>query len=394
MTKSMVIRSPGPATARKRRASAKVWTAFYRPSYCTPAVARKGCAQSRGSQSIGQNTRGPDRRRSMTGCEGARAMPEARLALPGIDVLVSEVGPRDGLQSVARTMPTEAKHRWIAALAAAGLAGDRGRLLRLAKTPAADGGCGEVVREAVDNPRPHRAGARAQPEGRGACLRGRRAQGHHAGFGVARRTAWRTSAAPPRRRSRRSRKACALRDGLPAARRPAVEVGISTAFGCTIEGPVAEDRVMRIAVALRGGRRRFRRPLRHDRLCQPGAGEAHVHAPQERDRRQSGRGAFPQYARPGPRQRRGGAGCRRDHLRCLARRPRRLPLRARRHRQHRHRGSRLPARSRWAFAPASTSTSSSPRAPSSPKPCRASRSTATSRRPGCRRGSRYAGRPA
>ncbi|HEU4488810.1 MAG TPA: hydroxymethylglutaryl-CoA lyase, partial [Actinomycetota bacterium] len=34
-----------------------------------------------------------------------------------IDVLVSEVGPRDGLQSIKRTMPTEAKHRWIRALA-------------------------------------------------------------------------------------------------------------------------------------------------------------------------------------------------------------------------------------------------------------------------------------
>jgi len=38
-----------------------------------------------------------------------------------IDIVVSEVGPRDGLQSIKRAMPTEAKHRWIAALAAAGL---------------------------------------------------------------------------------------------------------------------------------------------------------------------------------------------------------------------------------------------------------------------------------
>src|SRR5215831_12400432 len=38
-----------------------------------------------------------------------------------IDILVSEVGPRDGLQNVKRVMPTEVKHRWIAALAAAGL---------------------------------------------------------------------------------------------------------------------------------------------------------------------------------------------------------------------------------------------------------------------------------
>jgi hydroxymethylglutaryl-CoA lyase len=38
-----------------------------------------------------------------------------------MDVTVSEVGPRDGLQSIKRTLPTAAKHRWIAALAQAGL---------------------------------------------------------------------------------------------------------------------------------------------------------------------------------------------------------------------------------------------------------------------------------
>ena len=38
-----------------------------------------------------------------------------------IDVLVSEVGPRDGLQSVDRTMTTDVKKRWIGALADAGL---------------------------------------------------------------------------------------------------------------------------------------------------------------------------------------------------------------------------------------------------------------------------------
>jgi hydroxymethylglutaryl-CoA lyase len=37
------------------------------------------------------------------------------------DVLVSEVGPRDGLQSIKRTMPTDAKAVWIEALAKAGL---------------------------------------------------------------------------------------------------------------------------------------------------------------------------------------------------------------------------------------------------------------------------------
>ena len=37
------------------------------------------------------------------------------------DVIISEVGPRDGLQSIKRSMPTAAKIAWIKALAAAGL---------------------------------------------------------------------------------------------------------------------------------------------------------------------------------------------------------------------------------------------------------------------------------
>ena len=37
------------------------------------------------------------------------------------DILISEVGPRDGLQSIERVMPMESKKRWIAAEAAAGV---------------------------------------------------------------------------------------------------------------------------------------------------------------------------------------------------------------------------------------------------------------------------------
>ena len=37
------------------------------------------------------------------------------------EILISEVGPRDGLQSVQATMPTTHKLRWIDALVAAGL---------------------------------------------------------------------------------------------------------------------------------------------------------------------------------------------------------------------------------------------------------------------------------
>ena len=41
--------------------------------------------------------------------------------LSDIDVLVSEVGPRDGLQNTKAFMPTEYKKKWISAAAAAGL---------------------------------------------------------------------------------------------------------------------------------------------------------------------------------------------------------------------------------------------------------------------------------
>ena len=38
-----------------------------------------------------------------------------------MNILVSEVGPRDGLQSIASIMPLEAKKAWVAAEAAAGV---------------------------------------------------------------------------------------------------------------------------------------------------------------------------------------------------------------------------------------------------------------------------------
>jgi len=41
--------------------------------------------------------------------------------MSSIDILVSEVGPRDGLQSIQTIMPTEAKKAWIRAEAEAGV---------------------------------------------------------------------------------------------------------------------------------------------------------------------------------------------------------------------------------------------------------------------------------
>ena len=48
-----------------------------------------------------------------------------------IDILISEVGPRDGLQNTKVFMTTEYKRKWISAAAAAGdCHGDRPRPLR------------------------------------------------------------------------------------------------------------------------------------------------------------------------------------------------------------------------------------------------------------------------
>ena len=46
-----------------------------------------------------------------------------------------------------------------------------------------------------------------------------------------------------------ARRICALRDSLPPSKRPKIESGLSTVFGCTIEGTVSEDEVVRLAVA-------------------------------------------------------------------------------------------------------------------------------------------------
>jgi hypothetical protein len=48
-------------------------------------------------------------------------LPITKDTMPSNRVLISEVGPRDGLQSVKQTMPTAHKLKWIDALVASGL---------------------------------------------------------------------------------------------------------------------------------------------------------------------------------------------------------------------------------------------------------------------------------
>lgn len=163
-----------------------------------------------------------------------------------IDVVVSEVGPRDGLQSISRTMPTEAKHRWIAALAAAGLSeievGSFVSPKRLPQMADADA----VVRAALDLPGvailalvPNLKGAeRAVAAG---------ARKLTVPVSASRLHSQQNIGMTPEQAIGEVARMCALRDGLPADRKPGIEVGLSTAFGCTLEGVVSEDWVIRLA---------------------------------------------------------------------------------------------------------------------------------------------------
>jgi hydroxymethylglutaryl-CoA lyase len=170
---------------------------------------------------------------------------------PGIDVLVSEVGPRDGLQSIARPMPTPIKHRWIGALAGAGLREIEvgsfvsPRLLpQLADTD-------EVVREAIQID--GLTVLALAPNVKGA-ERGIAAGVHKLSFPVSASRSHSTAniRMTPEQAIEQVRQACHLCRQIASDSRPSVEAGISTAFGCAVEGAVSEDWVMQMAVELVG----------------------------------------------------------------------------------------------------------------------------------------------
>ena len=166
-----------------------------------------------------------------------------------IDVLVSEVGPRDWLQSIKRTMPTQAKLKWIEALAASGLREiEVGSFVSPHLLPQmAD--CATLVREAnklegltVLALVPNLKGAE------NAIAAGARKL--TIPISASRTHSLNNVGKTPEQAIEEVRRVCALRDDLPAIQRPDVEVGISTAFGCTFEGIVSEDRVIKMAALL------------------------------------------------------------------------------------------------------------------------------------------------
>ncbi len=161
---------------------------------------------------------------------------------------ISEVGPRDGLQSIKRVMPLEAKKAWIAAEAAAGVPeievgslvppsllpqmADTEELIRFA-----NGIQGLAVAVLV----PNRKGAeRAIAAG---------AQKMSIPFSMSETHSVKNVRKNHAAMIDEIRSIAELVAAQPAERRPHFEVGLATAFGCTIEGPVSEDNVVRLATA-------------------------------------------------------------------------------------------------------------------------------------------------
>src|ERR1039457_803973 len=159
--------------------------------------------------------------------------PEMNRTTKEIDILVSEVGPRDGLQSIKRAMPTDAKHRWIAALAEAGLREIEVGSFVSPKLLPQMADAEEVVREALNIPgltvlalAPNLKGAeRAIGAGVHKLTMPVSASRAHSMANIHR---------TPEEAIEEVRKVCQLRVTLPPDRRAAIEVGISTAFVCSI----------------------------------------------------------------------------------------------------------------------------------------------------------------
>jgi hydroxymethylglutaryl-CoA lyase len=165
-----------------------------------------------------------------------------------IDVLVSEVGPRDGLQNTRQFMPTEYKKKWISAAAAAGLREIEVCSFVPPKLIPQMVDAAEVVAHALTIP--GLTVAVLAPNLKGG-IRAMEAGAHKITLPVSVSHAHSLSNVrkTPDEAVEEARRICEARDDLPVDRRPKIEAGLSTVFGCTIQGEVKESEVIRLAVA-------------------------------------------------------------------------------------------------------------------------------------------------
>jgi hydroxymethylglutaryl-CoA lyase len=163
------------------------------------------------------------------------------------DVLISEVGPRDGLQSISRIMPTVDKCAWITALSDAGLREievgsfvPATLLPQLADTAA-------VVTHALSIP--GLVVTALVPNLRGA-KDAMRAGVHKITIPFSASEAHSLANVRKSHAEMLSEVRTILDLRKQAGHSCVIEVSLSTAFGCSIAGPVAEDDVRRLASQL------------------------------------------------------------------------------------------------------------------------------------------------
>jgi hydroxymethylglutaryl-CoA lyase len=160
-------------------------------------------------------------------------------------VQICEVGPRDGLQNAKQLMPTETKKAWISALAAAGLNEIEVGSFVPPKLIPAMADTGDVVKHALTIPGLKVVALAPNVKG---FERARAAGAHKITFPVS--ASHQHSVAnvrmTPDQMVEEVRKAAQMREG----KGPEIEGAVSTAFGCTMQGNVPEDEVVRLAVAL------------------------------------------------------------------------------------------------------------------------------------------------
>ncbi len=160
------------------------------------------------------------------------------------EVLISEVGPRDGLQSVAATMPTAHKRAWLDALHAAGLREIEVASFVPARLLPQMADADEVVRHALTLTGLTVMSLVPNLRGAEAAL----AAGVHKLTIPVSASAAHSLANVRKTREQmvnEVRRIVELRDAH--APRVRIEAGISTAFGCTLQGAVAEDEVVWLA---------------------------------------------------------------------------------------------------------------------------------------------------
>jgi hydroxymethylglutaryl-CoA lyase len=165
-----------------------------------------------------------------------------------IDVLVSEVGPRDGLQSIAPVMPLAGKRAWITAEAAAGVREIEVGSFVPAKLLPQLVDTAEVVAFARTIPGLTVAVLVPNLKGAEAAVR----SGVHKitiPLSVSETHSLKNVRRTHAQMLDEVRAIVALLRSLPAGQRPKFEGGLSTAFGCTLEGRVPADRVVRLAEA-------------------------------------------------------------------------------------------------------------------------------------------------